>query len=213
MRFSVFPILFASALALGLSACANHPPIVPQASFIDRVDVELKQDVTSPTIAGMVASKTRRESTRYSRSGEAKHLRIAISRLHYKNALQSLLIGDANSIAAHVAVLDGATGKAHGEFDATVIDSGALNGVSGVMISMMQDKAEVDQRLAQSLASDVLERVYGSAVAKEARQRPILEIVQPAPAAAPVAPAKPKLAPAKVRKPKTAMVEGAALAR
>ncbi|WP_271169678.1 hypothetical protein [Hansschlegelia plantiphila] len=41
-----------------MSACATYPAIVPQASFVDKVDVELKQDVTSHTSAGIVASKT-----------------------------------------------------------------------------------------------------------------------------------------------------------
>lgn len=207
MRFSFLPHLTAAALALGLSACASYPPMVPTTAYVEKVDVELKQEVTSPTIAGLVSARTRRESTRYSHAGTPKHIRIAITRLHYKDAIMSAIVGDANSLGAHVWVKDAATGQPHGEFDTVVIDQGALNGIAGIMISVMQDKAQVDQRLAERLASDVMEHVYGSEVAKTARQRPVVE-VEAAPAAAPATPAPAKPAPAKTKakEPKTAMV-------
>lgn len=211
MRFT--PLFAAVVLASSLTACVNHPPLVAKTSFIESVDVEVKPEVAPAALASMVSGSVKRESTRYGRAGEAKHLRIAITRLHYKNALQSLLIGDANNMAAKVAVVDKATGKAHGEFETSVIDSAALNGLSGAMISAFQDKAEVDRRLSQSLASDVLERVYGTEVAKVARERPVVEAETPAaaPAASPAAPKPaPKAAPAKPREPKTAMVEAPA---
>ncbi len=210
MRFAAYPVLSIAFLVLSLSACATYQPMVPQASFVDKVDVELKQDVASPTIGAIVASKTRRESTRYGHSGAPKDLRIAITGLHYKNALQSALIGDANTLGAHVAVFDAVSGKANGEFDAVAIDQAALNGLAGIMISALQDRNEVDQRLAQQLAANVMEQVYGSAVAKEASQHPPVDHPQPAPAVAPAATSGPKPAAGKAKGPAMAMVSTSA---
>jgi len=202
MRIARLLHVAAAALALGVSACASYPPMVPRESFIDKVDVSLKETVTSPTIGGLVAAQTRREASRFGHSGAPKQLRIMVTELHYKDALKSALVGDANKLSAHVSVAD-ASGRPQGEFDAVALDQVALNGLSGVLIAAMQDKSVVDQRLADGLAVEVMAKVYGSDAAAEASKRPIVEEAEPAPTApspaAPErqgAPVKPKAAPA-----------------
>ncbi|MET0313353.1 MAG: hypothetical protein ABW275_03085 [Hansschlegelia sp.] len=212
MQSAFLKLAAVAVLALGLSACATHPPMLAagETGFVDKVDVELRQPVASATFGEVARKATRREATRYSRTGAPKAVRITVTQLHYKNAAMSLLIGDANSVSAAVVVSDAGTGKIHGQFETTQIDQVALNGLAGAMISLMQDRAAVDQRLADSLASDVLERVYGTAVAQEARKRPTVEVVEEVKPAGPSAPATPKPAPAKrAKEDKTAMAASA----
>ncbi|RXF74938.1 hypothetical protein [Hansschlegelia zhihuaiae] len=197
MRLTLLKFSVAAALALALSACAAHPPFIPaeQPSYVGKVEVRTDPKITSTRIAQAVRSETMRESTRYGRSGAAKELRISIERLNYKNPVASLLIGDANHVKARVAVIDAASGRPHGEFEADAIDNLAINGVVGAVMAATQDKGAVDERLAEKLASVVMERVYGTAAATEARKREPVDVAEEAPALTPPAPApaaKPK---------------------
>jgi hypothetical protein len=200
MRLNLLKFSMAAAFALALSACAAHPPLIPadQPSYVGKVEVRIDPKITSTRIGQAVRAETMREATRYGRSGAVKELRVSIERLNYKNPVASLLIGDANHVKAHVTVVDAASGRPHGEFEANAIDNLAINGVVGAVMAATQDKGSVDERLAEKLASEVMERVYGTAAATEARKREPVEIVDvqpaatPAPAAAPAPAAKPK---------------------
>lgn len=128
----------------------------------------------------------RAESGSPRRVGAAKHVRVAVTELHYKNAAKSLLIGDANFAKAKVTMIDAATGRVQGEGDATALDQVAINGVIGAIISAAQDKEKVDKRLADGLARDVMTTVYGATAAAEARKRPF---------GAPAEPSSPEVAP------------------
>ncbi len=207
MRFPRLNLAAACGLALGLSACATYQPMIPgEVSYVDKVNVELKQGV-APHFAEAMRAKAKRESSRYGHAGTPKELRISVSEVHYKDAAMSLMFGDANRVAAHVAVLDAATGRSHGEFDETAIDNFAINGVVGAIVAASQNKEEADQRLAENLSSKVMEHIYGTAAAEVARKRAPVDYPEAAPAAAPAstAPGKPKSAPARKTDAKTAM--------
>lgn len=198
----IFKLASAVALALGLSACATHQPMIAEQSYVDAVDVRLDVKVKSPRIADALKLQTRREATRYGRSGALKRVEISVMDVHYKNAAMALLVGDSNRLAARVKVVDVSSGRSHGEFETVASDSGAINGVMGAVIAIAQSEAAVDQRLAQGLASDVLERIYGTAAATEARKREPVEIAE-TPASEPVQPSAPgkPAAPAAAPKP------------
>lgn len=210
MRF--MPPLAAVVLASGLAACVNHPPLVERASYVDKVDVTVRPTVNSTTLAEVVRQRMRGQAGRFGRTGAPKDIQVAVTSLHYKDPALSLLIGDANHIAAHVNVRDAQSGKSHGEFDVTAMDNAAINGVIGAAMAATQNKAEVDRALANGLARNVLERVYGTDVSKQVFAQPYAEPLETspavAPAAAPDAPkVAPKAAPAKPKEPKTAMAE------
>lgn len=225
MRMSSMKLLAVLGFAAGLSACNATTGILAanEPAHISKVQVSLDANLkTSERFGEMLRAKTAQNATRFGRAGAAKELRIMVKRHSYKNAAASLLIGDANYAGARVAVVDIASGKVQGEADASAIDSMAINGVVGAIISIAQDKEKVDERLADQLARNALTQAYGTSATAAAYERPVAEAepaAAPAPATAPgkansPKPAAPKPVPVAGAKPeKTAMAEPVAAAR
>lgn len=177
----------AVAAALSLTACNTTQGMLGGGpAHVAKIDVSLAPNVGSPGFAEAVDVKLRGQSGRFAREGAARHVRVAVTEVHYKDALQSILIGDGNYASAEVTVVDPATDKVEGPVKAEAIDASGLNGISGAVISVTQDKRLVDERLADKLAWNVLVKVYGPTEAKEAGKRAPVAI-EPAPAAAPAA--------------------------
>ncbi|MFD0915266.1 hypothetical protein ACFQ14_02490 [Pseudahrensia aquimaris] len=153
----------AFAATLTLSACANavKPSELPQMRIVD-VQVEVNPGVQA---ASDISTKVRQSSLAAAQAYNAympadaplKTMQINIDKVHYKNPLASLLIGDANSIAGVVA--GGVTPATRvGYLDA---GSGAINGIAGAVIAAASDKAKADTRLAKGLANSAVAKVYG----------------------------------------------------
>lgn len=162
---AILKLAAVAAIPLGLSACASTQTGIAAAStpiYVDKVDVQLAGTVTSTKFGEALKAKTRREATRFARAGKPHALRISVTDVHYKNAALSLLIGDGNRASAHVQVIDPDTGKVRNEFDASTaaIGSYVINGVVGAVIAVAQKKDDVDEQLADGLASDEIGRAH-----------------------------------------------------
>ena len=188
-----FKLAAVIAAALSLAACNTTQGMLGGGpAHVAKVDVSLAPNVGSPRFAEALDSKIRGQSGRFAREGVARHVRVAVTEVHYKDALQSILIGDGNYAAAEVTVVDPATGRTEGPVKAEAIEGSGPNGISGAVISAIQDKQAVDERLTNRLAWNVLVKIYGPTAARAAGDRAPVAI-EPAPAAAPAA--KPGAAP------------------
>lgn len=160
------------AAALSLVACNTTQGMLGGGSaHVAKVDVSLAPNVGSPRFAEALNQKIRGQSGRFASGGAARHVRVAVTEVHYKNALQSILIGDGNYASAEVTVVDPATGGIVGPVKAEAIEGSGPNGISGAFVSAMQDKQAVDERLADRLAWNVMTKIHGPAAAKEAAGR------------------------------------------
>lgn len=118
-----------------------------------------------------VRVKTLRTAYRYSETGSEKILKVRITEFHLKNPVASILVGDNNRMWATTEVVDKASGKVEATFRSVATSKSLLNGVSGAIISVAQDPINVEQALASELAEQIMQDVYGSAMAKQARER------------------------------------------
>ena len=152
--------------ALPLAACASSPGIIApnEAAHISKVQVSLAPNVSSQRFAELLQAKTTGYAARFGRAGAPKELRIVVERHGYKNPALSLLIGDANQVGGRVAVIDVASGRMQGHVEAGAVDTAGVNGVVGAIVAAGQDKAKVDERLADGLAKAALRLAFGSAI-------------------------------------------------
>ncbi len=86
-----------------------------------------------------------------------KQLDIRITRIHYKNAVASLLIGDTNTVNGFARVSGGPAQPV------AYIDAGGavVNGIVGAAIALTKDKEKVDAKLAAGLAEAAVASAYG----------------------------------------------------
>jgi hypothetical protein len=185
--------VLAAATALSLSACMAHTGALAkkQPSHVNNVEVTLARPLGSPALAETLRAKTLAEASRYGAVGNAKTLRISILHYHKKNPALSILVGDSNNITAEVIVVDSTTLAEETKVKVTSLDTVLLDGVVGAAIAISQTDAEVEEKLTTKLASDVLERVYGSKAAKIARKNPPALVAPPAAVPAPGGAPKP----------------------
>lgn len=160
------------AAALSLVACNTTQGMLGGGpGHVAKVDVTVAPNVGSAAFAEDLGLKIRGHAGRFASGGAERHVRVAVTEVHYKNALQSILIGDGNYASAEVTVIDPATGRTEGPVKAEAIDGSGPNGITGAVISATQDKRTVDERLANKLAWNILAKIYGPAAAKEAGAR------------------------------------------
>lgn len=133
--------------------------------------VRAKENLGTVNLPEDVRVKTLRTAYRYSETGTEKVLKITLTEFHLKNPVASFLVGDNNRLSARTEVVDKASGQVEATFQSVVTSKSLLNGISGVVISAAQNPIEVEQQLASELAEEVLERMYGGDMAKQARER------------------------------------------
>ena len=153
----------ALAATLSVSACANavKPEELPQLRIAD-VQVTVNPGVKAVSDIG---TKVRMSSLAAAQAYNAympanapsKVVQINVDRVHYKNPLASLLIGDGNGISGVVA------GGATPATSVGYLDRGsmAINGIAGAVIAAASDKSNVDTRLATGLANNAMAKAYG----------------------------------------------------
>ena len=162
------PIFWAAMLGVLLGGCANavKPSDLPQMR-ISAVNA------TTPAGAGAqsdlsagIAAEGRLWAALYAGALPAglpeNAVTVTVTNVHYKGAVQSLLIGDGHHATASVAVAgpDGMPLRS-GTVEYSEKSSYALNGVSGVLIAATSNKVKVDERLAQGLARKAVDFAYG----------------------------------------------------
>ncbi len=176
----MFRTLLAVVGLLLLAGCAK--PVVDTTGplAIRRVDIEASPSLRSHTDVLSLVQQTLNSQLVGTHQGRTTDLDVTLTALTYKNPLMSLLVGDANKLAATVVARD-ESGAELARLDLVALDGGAVNGIVGAVVSAAQDKARVDRALARELASQVERRIYG----KTSRKVMTPEL---APRTAPVAP-------------------------
>lgn len=161
------------AVATLLASCATKG-LLEGADPFQITKVEVSRPAPKPATANLAEDlryKTQNEAYRFSETGAKKILKVKIERLHIKNPIAAWLVGDSNNMAASAQVIDAATGRSEGTFNANVVDSGALQGIGGAVLAAIDNPVDVEQRLATQLAKRLLEQVYGSAYAGTVKNR------------------------------------------
>ena len=122
-------LLFPAALAL--CSCASAAPGVMfgnETTYVESVEV-LEHDNTAPVaFANALREAVLTGATFYGTTGRPITLRVDVDKVHFKNALRALTIGDDNQADARVAVFDRPTGQQIASFEvsANADESGQL---------------------------------------------------------------------------------------
>jgi hypothetical protein len=109
--------------ALILSACASTaaPGIAAkEPAYISSVEVIEHDTSAPPAFADALRDAVLATAVFYGNTGRAITLRIDVDRVHFKNTLQAMFIGDNNLASGRVAVLDPATATQLGAFPVQV---------------------------------------------------------------------------------------------
>jgi hypothetical protein len=110
--------------ALALSSCASAPAngvmSANEATYVAAVDVSLPDPKTPTAFAVLLHDAVVKEAALYGAAGRPIVLRIAVDKVHYKNALKAMIIGDDDQAKGRVAVLDQSSGQQSAAFDVQV---------------------------------------------------------------------------------------------
>ena len=153
-----------------------------------------------------------REASLYGAAGRPLALRIEVSRVHIKNPVGAMLIGDNNNAQGRVTVVDAAAGQSLGTFKISVDaerDRGASFGLMLIgaldptgyadlgitaagAVAASGNRSGTEAAMSANFAIQVLRRTFGDATARDvhqaarkARPPPTIEGAQPAPAPSP----------------------------
>jgi hypothetical protein len=156
-----------------LAGCAAQPALLAGSAppFITKVTVAKTVPLGSVNMAEDLRVKILQRAPAYAASGPAKTLDVQISQLSFKNPLAALIAGDSNRLKVDVRVIDGVTGKVDTVYDSISIDSSAINGIAGAVMSAVDDPIEIEQRLNEVAARNVLTKLYGTETAQRARDK------------------------------------------
>lgn len=111
MRTSKWSNLVGLLAVLGLCACASAPASVgisSEPTYVAAVDVvQTDASVSVPDgFADALRTVVLSEAAFYGTTGRPVTVRIDLNRVHFKNVLQALIIGDNNDLRGQVTVLD-----------------------------------------------------------------------------------------------------------
>jgi hypothetical protein len=166
-------------VSLALGACANTSPAptANQQTHVATVEV-INHNPAAAAFAANLREAVIREAALYGNTGRPIKLRIELTRLHFKNPLQALVIGDNNQAKGQVAVVDAATGRQTSIFSVQV---GAEQGSHvGSTIAMTLDptglvaigcavsgnRSKDAAAMCANFAAETLRQTYGDARAK-----------------------------------------------
>jgi len=132
------PRLAALLVALLLGACAGaHAPTANEQTHVGTVEVVQQGRASETTFADTLRQAVIREAALYGSAGRPITLRIALTRVHFKNPLQTLVIGDNNYVYGQVAVIDPVTGQQTSAFPVKVDDRRGVT-VGSVAMGVMR---------------------------------------------------------------------------
>jgi hypothetical protein len=171
----------AAAAALLLAGCAAQPALLagPTPPHITKVTVAKTAPLGSVNMTEDLRVKILQRSPAYASTGIAKTLDVQISQLSFKNPVMAMIAGDHNSLKVDVRVIDGVTGKVDTVYDTTAIDSAAVNGIAGAIMSAIDDPIDIEQRLNEKISSQVLSKLYGTETAQRARDKALDKRILP----------------------------------
>ena len=109
-------------ILVALCACANASAATHSAvpandtAYVAAVEVTLPDPNAPAAFAIMLHDAVVKEAAYYGDAGRPIILKIALDKVHYKNALKAMIIGDDNQAKGHVSVLDQSTGEQSATF-------------------------------------------------------------------------------------------------
>jgi hypothetical protein len=161
------------AATLALTGCVTDPALLVGAAppFVAKVVVTKSAQLGSVNMPEDLRVKVLQRSSTYARSGSPKTLDVQITDVGFKNPLAALMVGDSNRVSVTVRVVDSLTGKVDASYVATAVDSAAINGIAGALISAADDPIDIEQRLAEAAARSLLQKLYGTEAARAADGR------------------------------------------
>lgn len=124
-------------VALALCGCASTPASVGvsnEPTYVAAVEVVQSDAVIPAGFTDALRTVVLSEAVFYGTQGRPLTVRINVSRVHFKNALQAMVIGDNNDARGEVTVLD-AAGQQMANFPVRV-DAERSHGVSGGGLAM-----------------------------------------------------------------------------
>jgi hypothetical protein len=190
------PVAAITALLL-LSGCASTPaPSANEQTHVGVVEV-VRHDPGGAGFDVLLRETVLRQASFYGDGGRPITLRIELERVHFKNPLKAMLIGDDNQARGRVSVIDPATGQETAAFKVQVdAERGGMSGASIAMavIGAFDPTGVVDigsaagsaasadinrsgtaRAMSANFAAETLRQTYGDArareVAKEAQAR------------------------------------------
>ncbi len=120
--------------ALFLSACASTPaPTANQQTYVATVEIA-HEPKGAADFSSILREAVIREAALYGHDGRPITLRIDLTRVHFKNPLQAVVVGDDNDARGQVAVVDSATGQASSNFEVRV--NAERRGVNAANVAM-----------------------------------------------------------------------------
>lgn len=138
MKTRTFGPFAALLLALALCACASAPASVgvsTEPTYVAAVEV-VQSDASVPDgFSEALRTVVLEEAAFYGTSGRALTVRIDLNRVHFKNVLQALIIGDNNDARGQVTVVDASSSQPMASFPVRV-DAERSHGVSGAGLAM-----------------------------------------------------------------------------
>ena len=156
-------------------------------AYIANVEV-VQDDPKAPAgFADLVRAQVLSEAALYGGSGQPVTLRIEVDKVHLKNAVQAMLIGDDNMTRGRVGVVDPATGALLGTFNVQVsadrrshtgesialMIAGALDptgavdiGSSVALASAGTKHSAAENGMSANFAYEALRRTFGDAMAR-----------------------------------------------
>jgi len=89
-------------------------------------------------------------------------LDVSIDKVHFKNPVASLLVGDANRIQGTAKLIDTLNGNVVHTAPANYFDgaSGALNGVSGAVLSVLVKREAAEETMSKGVAKNLMKIIY-----------------------------------------------------
>ena len=130
MRLDKSPRLAGLLAALTLVACATTTPPANEQTHVGLVEVVAKEPA-SQGFADLLRDALVRQAAYYGAVGRPITLRIELEKVHYKNPLKAMLVGDDNQAKGRVAVVDPTSGQETMSFKVQVdAEHGGLNGGS-----------------------------------------------------------------------------------
>lgn len=142
--------------------------------YFSTVEVAKTTANGSPAIAAMTRDDLLRAVGDRPAKGAPKRLDVTITDVHFKNPVLSLLVGDGNRMASTASIRDAATGKTEWEqkFVTTDKTSYILNGVAGIAVSALQNKRNVEEKLARGAAEQIGGKALGGKSVRLADTKP-----------------------------------------
>lgn len=89
-------------------------------------------------------------------------LDVNIEKVHFKNAVASLLVGDANRVSGTASLVDPTSNQQVHTFPFIYLDaaSGALNGITGAVLSIVVKKEAAEATMSKGIADAVMRKVF-----------------------------------------------------